>query len=269
MNNPRTAARTRPTPPETKPAPPRPGRKPAGPVEAAWNEVANFVLTFESRTLASGASENRITAHKMQDGGLTEKWTGTEQQPMVRWISEHVGDWPEAAAKAAAEPAHSSVAQADPPPYLQRSADPDVQRDIPAAFRLTVSSLQPVLNPFAGADPRHAAVHLSGARIQMPGATPFDLEAAVSIDALNDTAAASGSSVRCVVEFFCRNTRTAEKTRLGEAYSGGVAGARSSCTAALRGVRLAPGSYRLACVARLTGAGAPPAFLQGPWLEVD
>ena len=40
-----------------------------------WSEVANFVITFERRgAQAAGTLERRISAHKMQDGGISARW---------------------------------------------------------------------------------------------------------------------------------------------------------------------------------------------------
>ena len=76
-------------------------------------------------------------------------------------------------------------------------------------------------------------------------------------------------SAQCAVEFFCRNTQTAEKSRLGPAVTLDVAGTQRSYTAVLPSVTLLPGSYRVACVARLHNAIAPVACMQGPLLQVE
>jgi hypothetical protein len=214
-----------------------------------WDEVANFVLTFESRAVASGTRENRITAHKMQEGGITEKWIGTEPQPMVQWIRDHLGDWAQAAVRT------------DPPIKVPRHEL--------AAFRLEVSALCPIARASGdrGHEQAELAARQSDARIHVSGPATFDLEAVVQIDPSNADLLADGS-VRCAVEFFSRNTLTAEKARLGEAMTAEVTATQRSYTAVLLNVTLNTGSHRLACVARLRNSAAPIACLQGPLIQV-
>lgn len=83
--------------------------------EDRWTEVANFVVTFERRDTEAGV-DRRITAHKMQDDGITAKWTGVAQHPMCEWIANHTGDWAfaEAVSPAPAALAGESKAAAAP-----------------------------------------------------------------------------------------------------------------------------------------------------------
>ena len=260
MNQERTTAKTRAQSVASKPIPARTARKAAAPVEPEWNEVANFVLTFESRTPARGARENRITAHKMQDGGLTAEWRGTEQQTMCGWISQHLGDWPAASDDDVVGTGELPTPSADRASSSRETNEPtEVRPAAPSpealpAFRLQVTALYPLARGSADA------------RVHAVGTLPFDLEASIIAEPLNPDAALE-FPVPCEVEFFCRNTTTTEKLQLGSIVVD-MTRAESAHKAVLRQVSLAPGHYRLACIARLRRVISPVACLQGPPLQV-
>ena len=204
MNQERTTAKARTQAAVSKPLAARAARKAAAPMEPDWNEVANFVLTFESRTRAQGARENRITAHKMQDGGLTAEWRGTEQQAMCSWIGQHLGDWPAASGDNVVEAGEPRTPSAD---RSSTSGEPNEpaevgpaapSREVLPAFRLQVTALYPLAQGSAGA------------QVHAVGTLPFDLEASIIAEPV-DTDATSEYAVPCTVEFFCRNTTTTEK----------------------------------------------------------
>lgn len=261
MNQERTTAKARAQANASKPNPARAARNAAVPAEPAWNEVANFVLTFESRMRAQGARENRITAHKMQDGGLTAEWRGTEQQAMCGWIGQHLGDWPAASGDNVADAEdpgrpsadrQSTSKEANPPTEMRPATPP---RPALPAFRLQVTALYPLAGSSADA------------RVHVLGTQPFDLEASIIAEPVNPDAALE-YPVPCAVEFFCRNATTTEKFQLGSTVVVDVTGTESVYKAVVRQVSLAPGHYRLACIARLRGAIAPVASVQGPLLQV-
>lgn len=260
MNQERTTAKARAQAPASKPMAARAARKAAAPVEPDWNEVANFVLTFESRTREQGARENRITAHKMQDGGLTAEWRGTEQQAMCGWIGQHLGDWPATGGDKVVEAGEPHTPSADRSSTSGETNEPaevgpaPPSREALPAFRLQVTALYPLAQGSADAQ-----VHAVGPR-------PFDLEASIIAEPV-DTDAASESAVPCRVEFFCRNATTTEKFQLGSIVFD-VTGTEGAHKAVLRQVSLAPGHYRLACVAKLRRVISPVACLQGPLLQV-
>ena len=244
----------------------KPSRKAATVAEPAWNELANFVLTFESLGLPDGLREHRITAHKMQDGGLTAEWRGTAPQAMYDWIGQHLGDWPaisgatQAAALAtpdttsAATNAPTNAPTAAPTNAAAGAAAPAAgHREALPAFHLQVTALHP----------RGEA----GARVNTVRAQAFDIEAHVTAESLREDDDPA-DPVTCEVTFFCRNTVTAEKFGLGAPVVFDVSHAQREHTALLEQVCLAPGSYRLACIARLRGAAAPVACGQGPLLQV-
>ncbi|KNZ31186.1 MAG: hypothetical protein AD742_18445 [Methylibium sp. NZG] len=242
----------------------KPGRKAAPAAEPAWSELANFVLTFESRELPAGLREHRITAHKMQDGGLTAEWRGTQQHAMCDWIGQHLGDWPvgpvegTAAATAAAVTveAHEAPSDAASSVAAAEARPASAPRDALPAFRLHVTALR----PRSAADALAHGVHTVAARA-------FDVEAEIAAEPI-DADAALVDPLPCVVEFFGRNTVTAAKFRLGDAVLIEVTRALRAYTAVLEQVSLPPGTYRLACIARLRGAVAPVACGQGPLLHV-
>jgi hypothetical protein len=254
----------------------------------AWNEVANFVVTFERRERGerrdADGVERRISAHKMQDGGISAAWTGIEQQPMCAWIADHLGaDWAEAGTDAAPEAgAAERLLGADPtaPPAVSEphktlppsaasmvaTSDDAATPVEPRVVALAVSHVRPV-RPGS-----HGAANTSGHAVEptrepLQGDAPFDLEALVRVEAVSPCGPAqeplSGS-----VQFFCRNMATAEKRRLGEVpWEQAAQGGTTHC-ARLSSVCLPKGRYRLASIAKARGTAHQVAYSEGPLLEV-
>ena len=248
-------------PRKTTPQPPKPVTKGAAsrpkparrPTPKAWVEVANFVLTFESRNTRAGGHEERITAHKMQEGGITATWTGAELRPMCQWIGEHVGDWAEHAPAPTAEAVRGSASNGAAPAPLPQ-------------LNLAIAQLRAV----PATQGRAAAMGAPGAAqrpMSRTDADTFNLEAVLEISADGPLDPALPPT-RCPVEFFSRNMLTTEKQRLGEASTVEWVPGRLSYAATLSRVRLPVDTYRLDCVARLPNATRPFAYLQGPLLQV-
>ena len=254
MNQERSTARTRPQIANTKLVPAK-ARKPAAPAEPAWTEVANFVLTFESRVRVEGTRENRITAHKMQDGGLTAEWRGTEQQAMCGWIGQHLGDWPAAMGDEFIEAADPGTPSAGGSSTSGEGKQPTARREALPEYRLQVTAVHP------------RALGAPDAPVHVVDTRAFDIEASIIAVPVNADAA-THDAVPCAVDFFCRNTMTAEKFQLGSTVVVDVTGSEHQYKAVLRQVALAPGHYRVACIARLRSAVAPVACAQGPLLQV-
>jgi hypothetical protein len=263
-------------------------RKAESPGGETWVEAANFVITFERRNAdANGRIARRITAHKMQEGGISAEWTGLQQEPMCDWIAHHVGDWgDEPNAAAASEPTgptstlHSAA--------LAGPADPEVASLHLAALdpRGEVASQavvepSPVPSAASGTTVRISRLNVVRSATLVPqssvagaveagddGRMAFDLLAHLQFGEGGVGDASDPAMPACPIEFFGRNLATAQKMRLGEAQA--PANQRGRCVAVtLSNVELPPGTYRLACVARLTNSNAPPASLRGPLLVVS
>jgi hypothetical protein len=239
---------------------PRSGRKPVA--ARPWREVANFVVTFESRANAAGGEDKRITAHKMQEGGITASWTGAEQQPMCRWIAEHVGEGWEPA------PGPTDALQAADRPEPARKPAPqlapeghDAAPSLPGVA-LTIAQLRarPIVEPVAPTDARAGDAAAARGRT----ALAFDLEAVLDIEAAD----LHGQAVAWPVEFYLRDMHTASKRRLGVASTEVLVAGRASYAARLSEVELPAGIYRVDCVARTPGNAPGFAFRQGPVLQV-
>jgi hypothetical protein len=227
--------------------------------EASWTEVANFVVTFERRESETGTGiERRITAHKMQDDGITAKWTGLAQQPMCEWMTEHVGDW--------AKTQPTTPVEAEP---LQSGSDAAAPPDKPTALQLEISMLRAV-HTYA----EHACTGTiapaelgRGGVGSLKSGTAFDVEVTVKINGLCKGKAPQ-NSVPCSVQFFCRNTLTSEGTRLGAVSVVEMVDNKSAYRAVLPRVSLAAGTYRLESVATLKDAHPSFAYGQSSLLEV-
>lgn len=264
----------------------RTGRGAKAARERTWSEVASFVIHFERRATGDGAGERRITAHKMQDGGITARWTGLAQQPMTSWIAEHLGDWgdepaPEvppgcAASTASATPA-APTSTAPTPHTATRalagtgtaSADGPIPRPRAPGVELAITA---VIARSAVAGPARAAdwPAVAPARARLRGGESFELAAEVRIVGAADAAVADAApALPCKVEFFGRDLATRKSIRLGAADVGAAAGgAAGAYRAHLGGLVLPPGTYRLDSVALLGARPAKLAHAEGPVLEV-
>lgn len=271
----------------------RPARSAKAPRERAWSEVASFVIHFERRASGGdGAGERRIAAHKMQDGGITARWTGPAQQPMMGWIAEHLdGDWSESPGPApvlvpglvpAPVPATAPTAVAAPAALVQGGsagpASPGPLTPSAAAGRLAITDVR--ARPAGAA--RRAAAGRAGpqARTQLRGGDAFGIEARVEIVGAGaaTTATAPADAAACKVEFFGRDLTTRQSVRLGEAAvdplavaadaDAGAAGAVCAGWARLSGLALPPGTYRVDSIASLAARPAVLAHAEGPLLDV-
>lgn len=225
--------------------------------EAAWIDVASFVISFEHRAAVTGRSERRITAHKMQDGGITAEWTGLAQQPLAQWIADHVGDWGDE------EPLQGLMASAETSACIDAKA-------IPCDTSALVVSVTKVEAHQAGghrtADGARSVAETPGA-VALQSSTAFELEAVVEISAPCGQEV-SPHSASCTVQFFSRNTSTLESSRLGEVLANVRPGTRGAYAATLPRVKLPAGTYRVASVAILKGVPPKLAYAQGPMLEI-
>jgi hypothetical protein len=242
------------------------------PPEESWTEVANFVLTFERRVGAvDGQTEKRITAHKMQEGGITANWTGVAQQPMCEWIAQHVGDWARAQAQAQLEEVAPTLTTEEIHNEEIQQGDtetlaPPAAAAPPAALGLAVAqvrALQAIVETVPGGSPAAP----SNSRASFKSGEAFSLEALIEINGLGD-AQPLDPAAACSVQFFSRNTVTSEAARLGEACVAEPVNGQSSYRAVLRRVRLPAGTYRLESVATLKGMPPKHAYGQGPVLQV-
>lgn len=235
--------------------------------ERAWNEVASFVIHFERRSAASGGgSERRITAHKMQDGGITARWTGLAQQPMVGWIAEHLSDWGDL-------PGDEPVSHAaEATPGVAGGTTADVPAPLPDASQVSLS-VAGVAARQAGASGAPAArpEAPSAASIRLRSHEAFVLDATIEIAAVNESLV-DPLGEGCTVQFFGRNILTQEGIRLGQAKVDAAPvdreGGRRAFRASLDDVSLPAGTYRLVSVATLSTRPAKLAHFQGPMLEV-
>ena len=223
--------------------------------EQPWTDVASFVINFERRAVVAGRSERRITAHKMQDGGITAGWTGLAQQPLVEWIADHVGDWGDS------EPVQSLLAPAVADNRID--AKPTLCDTTAVALSITAVEAHQAggIETTAGARAREQA-----RGVVLRSGTAFDLDAVVEISGLEDEILST--SAPCTVQFFSRNTVTQERSRLGEVLAGAQAAGRSSYSATLPQITLPAGTYRVASVAILKGTPPKLAYAQGPLLEI-
>jgi hypothetical protein len=230
----------------------KPARSVAPKEEASWTEVANFVVTFERRESETGAGiERRITAHKMQDDGITAKWTGVAQQPMCEWIADHVSDWVIAEPRSAEVDGSAIAAQV-----------PGVDT---TGLAMRITQVRAVLSadraPAAVGSTQEDSRHTS-----FESGEAFNLEALIEISGLPKSQAAQIPA--CSVQFFSRNAVTKEKVRLGEARIADHVEGRSSFRAKLALVRLAAGNYRLEAVAMLKGQQPILAYGLAPMMQV-
>ncbi len=220
------------------------------PREAPWAEVANFVVTFERRESESGDGiERRITAHKMQDDGITAKWTGAGQQAMCEWIANQVRDWVNP------EPAESTRNEVGCDPIAARAPELDTTHVTLAIAQVrALGSVDP--------EPSGSGTQDEGCRTSFKRGEVFNLEALIEFSGLRE--ADAGHIPPCSVQFFSRNTLTKERARLGEASIAERGCGQSSYRAVLTRVQLAEGSYRLESVAMLKGKQPKFAYEQVP-----
>lgn len=277
--------------PENSPAAPRSGSPRTAPRsgkptrERAWSEVASFVVQFEKRAAADGSFDRRITAHKMEDGGITARWTGLAQQPMVDWIAQHLGEWGELPAGDRAPPRVDATpkeapGQAEATPLPASAAMPPQEA---TASRAPWRGTPPILLSITEVVARQAGASGSAAgsseaprhgRSRLRGTEPFELDATIAMTGAPDQPAAMRAGP-CKVEFFGRNVSTKQSVRLGEVHvaAGDAVGAAPSrgealYRAHLGGLRLPPGTYRLDSIASLPTRSARLAHAEGPMLEV-
>ena len=274
--------------------------------EDGWTEVANFVVTYERRDSAAGV-DRRITAHKMQDDGITAKWTGEAQQPMCEWIANHTGD---CAFAEAANPTptpltgESNAAVASSPSVGSASAAPgQVKSQVRALHAVRLDALieanraacEPALPVEAAShaevpaplpDASRVSLYIrtvtarqasatrpsagattQGTRVRLRGDEVFDLDAMIEI------ASATESLViplveQCRVQFFGRNMSTKKSIRLGEANVGVAESGGGAYRASLGALSLPAGIYRLDSIATLPTWPAMLAHAEGPMLDV-
>lgn len=224
--------------------------------EERWTEMASFVINFERRAGARGSAERRITAHKMQDGGITAQWSGLAQEPLIQWIAEHVNDWgdmesvqPVAAAEAALPLIAGAAAHCDT-----------------ASVNLSISAVEAHQAGRTGAGGRGQTPD-PGRTVALKSSAAFDLDAVVRISG-PDGRELPSASTPCTVQFFVSNVATKEQSRLGEVRAGATAPGASSAAATLPRITLPAGTYRVASVAILKGTPPKLAYAQGPLLEV-
>jgi hypothetical protein len=230
----------------------------------AWTEVASFVINFERRASSeSRGPERRITAHKMQDGGITAAWTGLAQQPMCQWIAEHVSDWAnvdpaDAAERSAMKTWHEKAVPA--PHRMPKKADdhPEASPSIAAVRAHQTGVVDVTLRANA---PRA----LLGVALKPDEA--FDLDTWIDMPA-SCLGALDPGTPQCTVLFFGKNTQTHEGLRLGAAVAEARNAGDHSFMASLPEIKLPAGSYRVAVVAELNGLPERRAYGQGPLLEI-
>jgi hypothetical protein len=237
------------------PATGKPERGGATRKEERWTEMASFVVNFERRNNADGSGERRITAHKMQDGGITAQWTGVAQEPLVRWIADHVSDWGdrESIQAVAGHAAESSLIDLG-----------DAVCDT-TTVSLSITAIGAHTPGHSGGAVRAEASN-GASSVALRSGAAFELSAVVEINA-QDGRELPAASTPCTVQFFSVNTVTKQRSRLGEVWAGQAAG-RSSLAATLPRVTLPAGSYRVTSVALLKGTPPKLAYAQGPLLEV-
>jgi hypothetical protein len=263
------AAASKAASPATRAAPRR--KAPRPPTTRPWSEVANFVLTFETRLLRSGREERRITAHKMQDGGITARWTGHAQQPMVNWIAEHLGDWGELPSQESVPPDAESAHVTHPPSPPSAATASTAVSPKPWLDAAQVSlSITAVVARQAGAmgSPAGAPATLQPSRARLRGGEVFDLDATIEVSCASPLPAAPLAS-QCKVEFFGRNLSTKKSIRIGEAsIDADLVSGAGVYQAHLGGLSLPPGTYRLNSIASLPTRTARLAHTEGPLLDV-
>jgi hypothetical protein len=272
--------------------------------EDVWTEVANFVVTFERRDSAAGV-DRRITAHKMQDDGITAKWTGVAQQPMCAWIANHTGDWGftesvspaltglagDSKASAAASmgpvsaapgtvtsqvralhavrpdaPIEANHAACEPARPADAAARAEVPAPIPDASRVSLS-IRTVTARQAGDSGPSAGAPTPATRVRLRGDEVFNLDATIEVAGATESLV-TPLATQCRVQFFGRNMSTKKGIRLGEANVGVAESGGGAYRASLGGVTLPAGTYRLDSIATLPAWSAKLARAEGPMLDV-
>ena len=242
----------------------------------AWSEVANFVVTFEQRSSgAGGSAERRITAHKMQEGGITAEWSGAAQQPMCAWIQDHVGDWGGLVGDDAEAGAAGSIAAGAAPGDAPAAAPTPVQ--LPAVAQsplidrkqedmtLLFSELRVALQA-ADADVPASVAARGPDAMSIASDHAFNVEGRIELRGLREPDLRRHA--HCSVQFFGRNLATKEGLNLGKVEIESLAEGQTSYQAVLRGVRLPAGHYRLASVALLQGDLHRMAYKAGPLVQI-
>ena len=226
-----------------------------------WSEVANFVVTFERReSEAAGTVEQRISAHKMQDGGITAIWSGVGQQPMCEWIANHVGDWASMDAdKHETDAVSQEVILA--PSLASTPSDGDAAA-ISSDVTVTISDLRTLA---ASADAQTLGAGKLD-RTSFASGEAFNVETRIEISGLRGRDLHRNSP--CCVKFFSRNIATRLGLQLGQVSVDDLAEGQTSYRAVLPRVSLPAGSYRLETVALLKGTQTKMAYRQGPLLQV-
>jgi hypothetical protein len=237
-------------------------RRSALPRDEGWDELANFVVTFERRQARPDAPvERRITAHRMENDGITAKWTGDAQLALGAWMSDQVPGWSVAVAVAAAEPAAAralaQIAPAAEPVPSTASADnartPSVAVPTPATTA-SPSSLEFLALKVQGAEGQPSA----------QAGLPFEVEAWLQAAPRDAGELPSGA---CAVQFFCRNASTAQGERLGIVSAVAVGGGHRY-RAVFQCDGLPAGTYRIESAASMRNAREVFAYRRGPLLEV-
>lgn len=236
----------------------------AAPPSRPWTEAASFVVHFERRAVAGSAEsfEHRITAHKMEDGGISAQWIDGTLEPLVRWIAEHAGEpW---AAGSGGEAAVGEAAEAEA--TVPAAAVPERAGIAMCIARFGVRAADGTAAAEGGDGPSS-----DQPEVQLAVGTAVDLEATIRIEGFA-AAPADGTTPPCTVHFYGRNSLTQQGMLLGEVAAaplaeGGATGA-DLWRARLRHLNLPAGSYRLATVATLDAMPSVRAHAGGPMLLV-
>lgn len=210
-----------------------------------WQPFASFVVEFQAH---GQSGERRTLAHHIEED-RDETWPGIEGEKLGRWMVHSIGD-----------------------ERQQEGELPQPEKEAPIDAALTVFS--PTIVEIVGiwmVQPPQAGTPLYTRGEAHPsfvrGGQPFALEASFELTGPGaaDTAA-SGAQYRA--QFYAHNLSTAGNTHLGDTAHDVTSADRLSYSALLPDATLAPGVYRLDCIAILEGATVRPGHCRIPLFQV-
>jgi hypothetical protein len=210
-----------------------------------WNEIATFIVEFQSRTIA-GRTERQTTAYHPQTNDQSI-WNGIATDALKDWMSHQLSE--------------ALALDRD----VQTPAIADVPIEIPATIEIT--QLQTFQPPLA-----ETPVNMTSSDRVLSGFVrsnePFALEIGVRLVKLNKTVGFS-QRLTCLAQVFARNLTTGVITHLGDTRSEFLFGKEEvPYRVKLPETSLQSGLYRLQILARLQDTSVTSGYLEIPLLQV-
>ena len=210
-----------------------------------WKPFASFIVEFQYRS-ANGAREQRTTAHHME-ADKEVAWSGIEGDRLTSWMLERL---PPLAAEREKRSENGSG---------QQTAVATIE-----PVNLAITGIRVLQSPETDT-PLFARGEVYPGFVE--GAKSFALETTFDLSGPGAADTAKSHSP-FQAQVYAHNLATAETIHLGDTTPNCLADSKFRYTARLAEASLAPGVYRLDCVAMLTGVRVPPGHQRLPRLQV-